>query len=212
MHPYASLNRYLEPIARAWLSSGAESLALTVGDDEVGLWPSQAPDSPSEIVAPVRSGRAEIGKLHVRGIHGHSAAERLVADAGAVSGLIELESQLSRMTAELANCQDQLVAVFELARAARQRIGIDDVLKTVVEEAGELTQSTFAFAVLPIEGEERLVQSDAEDRLALEPVMLELASWVRRVNRSVVVNAGELPPSGLDYTTTDICAIAVPVR
>src|SRR5215471_19608785 len=59
-----------------------------------------------------------------------------------------LEAELDQMTSELIGVQDQLLAVFDLARAARRRLSLDAVLIDLVGEVQRLAGAELAFIVL----------------------------------------------------------------
>src|SRR5215471_15092879 len=65
-----------------------------------------------------------------------------------VAAVRRLEAELDQMTSELIGVQDQLLAVFDLARAARRRLSLDAVLIDLVGEVQRLAGAELAFIVL----------------------------------------------------------------
>jgi phosphoserine phosphatase RsbU/P len=69
----------------------------------------------------------------------------------------ELEGELEAVTAELVQVQDQLLALYELARAMRGYLEAEPLLAALVGEAIRLVRADAAFAVLPVANQDPLV-------------------------------------------------------
>jgi sigma-B regulation protein RsbU (phosphoserine phosphatase) len=95
-----------------------------------------------------------------------------------------LESELEQMTTELIGVQDQLLAVFDLARAARRRLSLDSVLVDLVGEVQRLAGAELAFIVLADPRTGQLV--------CHPPVSVELQAFFEAVHRWTTASGAPL--------------------
>ncbi|MBV9175084.1 MAG: SpoIIE family protein phosphatase [Chloroflexi bacterium] len=106
-----------------------------------------------------------------------------------------LETELEQMTVELIGVQDQLLAVFDLARATRRGLNLDSVLVDLVEEVRRLAGAELAFVVL--------TDPRTDELVCHPPVVGELRAlfelvhrWTTAAGASLVANAPtDLPVS-----------------
>lgn len=201
-----TVSRLIEPLVSTWTDDGAAGFSIKVGDQETSVGLAEAEP---RICSPILAGRLTVGELAVAGPRLNGAERRLRADAALLGAALDYDAQLQRMTAELAECQDQLVAVFELARAARGRIDIDDVLAILVAEARDLAGAVSATVAFEHDDDLRIARSgqDVElDRARLR----NLLGAVRSTGRSIQLPSSEL--LGSSPETAPATVLAVPVH
>jgi phosphoserine phosphatase RsbU/P len=200
---YTVYRQQFAAVAAAWLDAGAHSLSLWHGPRFVAGWPDRAACSrgdPALVAGILNADNRYLGELRVTGLSGTTAQDRLAADAALLSCLARAEADLDGMTAELVDAQDQMLAMYDLARSTRAHLDVEGTLLSVAQEAARLARTAGAFTMLCIEPPDGPVQ------LALAPASLpvqreELAALLRRVQAKgsrLLLNTGDmsgmLPP------------------
>ncbi len=93
-----------------------------------------------------------MGEIRIKGQGGRTAQARLAADAQLVGELLESEADLSSMTEELIQSQDQLLAVYGLAQLARRRVGVAETVAALAEAAARLLEVEGTAVMMAFEG------------------------------------------------------------
>jgi sigma-B regulation protein RsbU (phosphoserine phosphatase) len=121
-----------------------------------------------------------------------------------------LEAELDQMTSELIGVQDQLLAVFDLARAARRKLSLDAVLVDLVGEVRRLAGAELAFIVLadPRTGELICHPPVAED---LRVLYGAVHRWTTTSAAPLVANAPTDLPGDVRAHAPLHSIVAVPV-
>lgn len=148
----------LAAIAAGWLAGGARRFTLYPAGGEPLHWPAGAPRAEPAVGAPVTVNGCEVGQLEVCGLDGPEAEEQLRADASLVGELLRLEEELNLMTSQLVTTQDQLLSLYNLAELGQRRLGLNDVLRQVVERATPLFPVDGAFALVHTPGWPLLIE------------------------------------------------------
>ena len=132
-------------LAQAWLATGATAFSVWEGDTVIACWPrswaANGSGMKNGLEQPIQISGQVLGKLRVEGVCNPEAQLRLAAEANLVIDLLKLEDELEVMAAELVNMQDQLVALYNLARSARTSLSIDQLLSLLLTEAIDLTKA-----------------------------------------------------------------------
>lgn len=144
----ASQLPYLELLAKGWLASGAKSFAISEDGKVLARWPESNQ---------VSNGRLEVD-LCIENLNGvrltvddadiEHAEEHLEADARIVSKLLQQEIELNSLASELISTRDQMLAFFNLTRATRNSLDIEQSLKQLAYEVSWLLKSEAAFLYL----------------------------------------------------------------
>jgi serine phosphatase RsbU (regulator of sigma subunit) len=137
----------LDVLASAWLASGAAAFGVWSNGSVLQRWPEGASLTASWLVAPIKVNEQTVGELRVSGLTGEDAQIRLAAEAGVIAQLAQLGSELDGMTDALIDSQDQLLALYDLARSMRSLLGIDETLQALVHTAARLVKSEHAIVV-----------------------------------------------------------------
>ncbi|WP_255603944.1 PP2C family protein-serine/threonine phosphatase [Oscillochloris sp. ZM17-4] len=116
------------------------------------------------ITAPITKNDEDIADLRVAGISGMSAELRLKADAAMISYMLQLESELQHMTADLVTSQDQQLALYRLTQTMRDHMTVVETLQALVIEALRMTKFQVGFAVfVSSTGQEPLLIQSSEN-------------------------------------------------
>jgi sigma-B regulation protein RsbU (phosphoserine phosphatase) len=180
-------------LSDAWLASGATSFEIYIGQE--CIWRTGAPRESlrSTLPEPVLACRHLLDgsrtlDLRVVGVDGTAARRRLAVDAQLVAETVRLDDELRQMTGELIDAQDQLLAVYGLAKATRRRLGLDAVLIELVAEVRRLTGAAVAFAALGESAGGRLVVYP-RDNLAHQDALWRASAWTTDAHVNLVANS-----------------------
>ncbi|HNP69464.1 MAG TPA: PP2C family protein-serine/threonine phosphatase [Kouleothrix sp.] len=143
----ANQRAHFATLAKAWLASGASAFGVWSDGAPLAYWPDKRMLDRPSLVVPIYFEERVLGELRIAGLSDLLSQERLVAEAGLVSHLIQLEEDLNTMTAELVESQDRLLAVYQLARSLRHYTTIDDTLRGLLFEAMRLVKTRAGFAI-----------------------------------------------------------------
>jgi phosphoserine phosphatase RsbU/P len=149
-HILAAQHNQFATLAHAWLASGATSFSVWMNGAPLESWPAQASRGDHWIIEPVRVGRDVAGELRVGGVNGPAAQARLQAEASIVSQMARLERDLTIMTSELIDTQDQLLALYDLSQATRNYLDIKQLLHRLAYETVRLVKVEGAFMYLEL--------------------------------------------------------------
>lgn len=142
---FRAYRAHLAALADTWLVSGARGFYLTRGSQVQMQWgDTELPG----LSAPIHQGRETVGEIGVSGISGRAAEQRLAADARLLEQLLARESELQQMTSEMVEMQDQLLAFYDLMRATRGAIGIEEMLHLLASETMRLAQAEGALFLM----------------------------------------------------------------
>lgn len=156
--PAAALTDAVAQLALSWLTVGATSFAIYRGGIALARWgaDSQAPwpQGGALLIAPIPLVTSGPGyELRVGWIGGGAASARLESDARLLAGILGLEDEMQRMTAELIEQQDQLLALYDLAQSTRHHLDLAGTLQALACEAARLGKARVGFAVATVAGE-----------------------------------------------------------
>ncbi len=134
---FKSYTPHLAALADAWLAAGAQGFYLMhAGQIQMSWGNIELPG----MAAPIRRGRETLGELGVSGVESSAAQRRLAADAQLLAQLLARESELQQMTSEMLEVQDQLLAFYDLTRAMRGQIGMEETLQLFASETARLAR------------------------------------------------------------------------
>lgn len=136
-------------LADAWANVGANTFYLTDQADHILMqWPPFPPAERSSIAAPIMINGRLIGRLHICGKDTAVARLRLATDANLLSAVLQLEYELERMTTDIIDQQDQLMALHQLAQTTRVHNGLTQTLRELAQITAQLLKTDYAFAAL----------------------------------------------------------------
>ncbi|MCX6048089.1 MAG: PP2C family protein-serine/threonine phosphatase [Chloroflexi bacterium] len=172
----------LSELAAAWIDAGAQALYLTDHAGAIiGQWPSRHMAVCSAASVAIQLNGECIGHLHLCGEMTSALLARLASDARWLSEIVRMEYDLEKMTADLIDQQDQLMALHQLAQTTRVDNDIQQNLTDLARIASQLLKTEDAFMVL---------QTDREAPL---PVMYPLRAWWKEL-WPVLLNEMERTP------------------
>ncbi|MEJ5199686.1 MAG: GAF domain-containing SpoIIE family protein phosphatase [Anaerolineae bacterium] len=144
----------LAALAEAWLQCGARSFSIWAEGECVAAWPSAAAAQEAPTLRATASlGDATTAELRVAGVDQPCQHARLQADAVLLSQWVQVESEIDSITNELIEAQDQLLALYDLARSTRSRLSIGEILDSLTREAARLVKTEAAAALVWPPGE-----------------------------------------------------------
>lgn len=136
-------------LADTWADYGASAFYLTDQANNVLIqWPPFPLIERSTFAAPLHVNGHAIGKLHVCGKDTTLARLRLTTDAQMLSDVLQLEYELERMTTDIIDQQDQLMALHQLGQNTRVHNDLSQTLTDLAQIAAQLLKTEVAFMAL----------------------------------------------------------------
>ncbi len=138
---------YLDQLADHWLAQGAQQLRVVSPNDEVLFaYPNHSiQNGTTPTLTNIHVSATQANKplfvLHVDLLSPmikdevDAYCERLQYDANALLRMIRLENELEAMTVELVETQDQMLALYQLARSVRGELDLNTIIDVLVQEA-----------------------------------------------------------------------------
>ncbi len=130
----------LSQVARSWLERGADAFGVWRDGEPVVCWPADG-EARGTCIRAVIGGHAPADELRAYGVCGKSAQARLNADAALLGRIVAADAELEALADDLLESQDQLVALYDLARSTKDLLSVDAVLASVTREAGPLVRA-----------------------------------------------------------------------
>jgi sigma-B regulation protein RsbU (phosphoserine phosphatase) len=173
----------LERLAGPWLRDAA-AFGLLQGQTWVASWPAgSAPAAPTVTARLDGADGLELGLVGAK----PDAKSRLEADAATLGALIRSEHDGDLLAAELVDRQDEILALYDLARSSRNKLDLPVTLQTVAAEMRRLLKADLGFiALLPDTGTPHVVTAP---EVPLEPG--RVGNWLDRVRKAPRVYVGE---------------------
>ena len=139
----------LSRLADAWMDWGASAFYLTDAADKVlAQWPTVVGIGPATFAAPIVISGRVVGKLHICGKESTIARLRLGTDAQMFSDVLQLKYELERMTTDIIDQQDRLMALHQLAQSTRVHNGLGQTLADLAQITAHLLKTDYAFMAL----------------------------------------------------------------
>lgn len=209
MHPplFLKQRKALDAIADAWLGIGASAIDLWAYGQRVGVWPESAAERNIWLAAPIEVTSRAVGELRIAGVDGPQARARLHADALLLGQLAALEHELHDMTGEFVDQQEQLLALYDLTRATRRHVQVDETLHAFTLEVRRLVQTDMASIVL--DGDVPTVTQDPSARLP-EAFLIELFGEVQGADRPIMHNEPCRRQAALGVQ--NVLVVPIPIR
>jgi sigma-B regulation protein RsbU (phosphoserine phosphatase) len=192
----------LERLSVPWLRDAA-AFGLLQSRSWVVSWPPGPAPAPPDLTAPIAdSAELALGLVGAK----PDAGPRLEADAALIAALIRSERDGDLLAAELVDRQDEILALYDLARSSRNKLDLPLTLQTVATEMGRLLKADLGFiALLPESGPPQIVTSSGA---ALEPG--RLGSWLDKIRQTTKVHVGQDAATSPSHRHD--CWVVVPVR
>lgn len=185
----SSHRKQLDALAAAWLAAGATGFALCQDGVPFASWPASYVADAPDLSAPLHAAAGDtLGELRVTGLTGAAAHTRLASDAALLAALAEANGELDGMAAALAETEDQLLALYELAAAGASRLDSAQLARSLARQAQRLLKAEGAFVVL---APGQVVQMPAPT--AADDALIGLFERLRAEGRELLLDARELP-------------------
>jgi len=148
----------LETLAAAWLGDGAQALYLTDSEEQlIAHWPRFQTARAADWTVPITVNGYQIGRLQFCGALSPTVQQRLAFDAQMISGIAQLEFELEKMTTDIIDQQDQLMALHQMAQTTRVYGDIRQNLVDLAHKIAQLLKTEHAFAALAAQDQELLL-------------------------------------------------------
>ncbi len=145
-------------LADTWVDLGASAFYLTGQTDDILVqWPPFPPAGPSTFATPLQINGRCVGQLHVCGRDTTAARQQLATDAQLLSDVLQLEYELERMTTDIIDQQDQLMALHQLAQITRVQNSLSQMLADLARITAQLLKTEIVFIALLREQQAPLV-------------------------------------------------------
>lgn len=140
-------------LADAWADQGAIAVYLADVEDQILMqWPPAQKILPVNYSAPLTVNGRCIGKLSVvsgkKKLMGTPAQLRLITDAHILSDVLQMEYELQRMTTDIIDQQDQLMALHQLAKTSRVHSELRQTLAELAHVTAQVLKTEYAFIAL----------------------------------------------------------------
>lgn len=194
-------------LAKSWLQAGASCFSVWANNKCLAAWPADA-STPRDLVATVTAADLALGELCISGLNRADFQARLNTDAMLLSQWIQLEGELDGMTNELIEAQDQLLALYDLARSTRSHLSIPETLNALAREAARLVKTKGAAALLwPVDEAPILIQYPP--RGADEAWLQVVLEQTRTSGHEVLLNRNGINAAGLPDGVDNIFVIPI---
>lgn len=191
-------------LAEGWLTMGTETFSVWSDGRLLACWPDRPALERPTLIAPIQIGGRIIGELRTSGPHVLLAHARLCAEAGFIAQIIRLEEELERMTVELIDAQDQLLALYDLTQSTRNHLGIVETLRSLACESARLVKAEGAVMILgPTLVHHPMMLID-------DAISLNCFRQVQIDGQELVLNGGEV--SALTTSLHSLCFLPIRVR
>jgi sigma-B regulation protein RsbU (phosphoserine phosphatase) len=192
----------LERLSGPWLRE-ASVFGLLQGRNWVVSWPAGPAPAAPDLTAPIPdTEQLELGLVGPR----PDASIRLEVDAATLAALIRSERDADLLAAELVDRQDEILALYDLARSSRNKLDLPLTLQTVAAEMGRLLKAHLGFiALVPETGPTHVVTSSGA---TLEPG--RVSGWLDKIRRSTKVHVGQ--DASASPSVPHDCWVVAPVR
>ncbi|MFP4322342.1 MAG: GAF domain-containing protein, partial [Anaerolineales bacterium] len=141
---------YLRGLADAWLPLGATTMTLAGSQGMIWAWPAPPPPTDTEpaLQAPIMAGRQRLGTLSIYGDVRSPLQAQIEAQALMLGQLLRLEYETDSLTTELIDQQDQLLALYDLARTLSLHVDLHPTLEALMKESARLVHCGGAFILM----------------------------------------------------------------
>ena len=192
----------LERLSGLWLRDAAV-FGLHRESEWLLSWPVGAQPPTPELLAPLPdTDGLSLGLVGAK----YDAGPRLEADAHALAALIRSERDADLLAAELVDRQDEILALYDLARSSRNKLELPVTLETVAAEMRRLLKADVGFIALPRDS--RSPQIVVSPEQPVEPG--RLGGWLDRIWRSTKVHVGQ--DAAASPSAQHDCWVVAPVR
>ncbi|MFN8442658.1 MAG: PP2C family protein-serine/threonine phosphatase [Caldilineaceae bacterium] len=189
----------LEQLANAWEALGASEFSITAKD--VHEPQNQVASDENLLTEIICVNGSPVGWLSVRG--SSDLRPRLRADAQIISTLVQQEYEIEKMTSELIDQQDQLMALHQLANATRRQYDFQQMLESLAAVAARLLKAEGAFMELRVQ--------ENEPHLGVFP----REEWAQRLWSSLIIkmeSASVRNPLLLQGQDPALKKLGIPIR
>ncbi len=198
------LEQEFDALAAAWTRLGASAVRLLENGQTLASVPLEAPEQPAGLIACDASSGLE---LHVHGLADAALQESANWQVNILGRALQSEQDMEMLTASLVEMQDRLAALYDLTRATRGAIQVNDLLDLLTAESRRLLDAAGAFAVAYLPGQPPIIRQHGQQPLPKECILAATTLYRREPGRRAFKES-EIHPLGLN----NLIIAALPVR
>lgn len=196
-----------EAMANSWLDMGATEYKISEYSTCIALWTRNSSHDKSCLTAVVKVRGLTLGELHVKGLDS-SFLNRLQAEADFVAAIVLVEGELEGITYELINTQDQLLALYDVARSMRSQVNIPDLLNSAIQLVSQMIQVEGIFTWLKLPDQSVHLFQSSENFLNADSIQWCCRQIFRQKN-SLLTNGND---SSTQLPTAIKSVLACPIQ
>ena len=151
-----------EALAAVWLQLGASSVQLIENGKVIASCPTDKTDNTPALIARDTATGLE---LHIHNFMRSGWQTSAELQIQFFARMLSTENEMEAVTSSLVETQDRLVALYDLTRATRGAIEVDDLLNLLTVESSRLLDASGAFAVVYLPGQAPIVRQNAANPL-----------------------------------------------
>ncbi len=178
---------HVAALAGNWLASGATSFSIWLDGQPLKCWPAKSHGLPPDLRAPVYVQNAHTYELRVSGVIDAESQRRLANEARLIAEIMDLEAQVTAITHELSESQNQLLALYNITQSTRGQLQINAMLQSLTREAAKLVKAPYAFTIVSTGIGRSITVQHPEDFLDPETFSAFL-SRLRSASQEIVLN------------------------
>ena len=188
---YATHSQKFDALASAWLAVGATSFALIEYEQVIAKWPQYSQHADDFVSVPIKCMGLTLGGLQVSGLNGPDTTIRLHAEAEFISHYIMMEGELEGLTNELIEMQDQLLALYDVARATRNQLSINEAVASITQATAQMFHVEAVFAWIQLPNHPLLVEQNPKNKIP-HSRLEELFTYVADTNENFLSNGNDI--------------------
>jgi len=179
-----------ETMATVWLQLGASSVELLENGSVIASYPVGKTDLTPAMIANDKVTGLELHIHNFMRSGWQPSADLQIQMFGQV---LNADQEMDALTSSLVETQDRLVALYDLSRATRRAIEVDDLLNLLTVESSRLLDADGAFAVVYLPGQPPIVRQSAANPLPESQLLAAAALYRLDPNKRTFKDSQTLP-------------------
>ncbi|MDJ0756820.1 MAG: PP2C family protein-serine/threonine phosphatase [Ardenticatenaceae bacterium] len=173
-------NRSLfDSMAQAWLDSGAQAFrVLTDTQKQIASWQADQAEQLGQqetMSAPIKMGGQHLGSLDVVGLNGQSNETRLKEEVQLLHKWLTVEQEVTSLTNELIQYQDQLLMLYELRQTSRRYLEHAPIIANYLHTGRKLLRVERLILIRGVADDHQAEWDLADLEVTTEPAEIELS-------------------------------------
>ena len=180
-----------EALAAVWLQLGASSVQVVENGIVIGSCPPAVIDHTPALIAFDKTTGLELHIHNFMRSGWQTSADLQIQMFGRI---LNAENEMEALTSSLVETQDRLVALYDLTRATRRAIEVDDLLNLLTVESSRLLDAKGAFAVIYLPGQPPIIRQNAVNPLPESQILVAATLYRLDPTKRTFKESQTLPP------------------